>query len=303
MSIQQLKKELASNKLRSLYIFSGEEKGVMWTYVDRIKKASGYESIRVENLEEVRKKAVVTGLFTKNYLLLLEGKGDKIGDIELEDIERIIKNHILIIIVDSIDKRKRLYKKVPNLITEFQKMDEDTVIKYIKMQVEIDDANAKLLSTLCNRDILRIDNELDKLKRLGRGFTRPIILEVVHADAEFSIFELIDTIAQKKVGRAMKLYNYLTIEPIKFVYLMYMKFKQILLVQSYLNLSNAEIAAKTGLTFYQVNMTKDSCNKFTNDELLDILKLIQSVEIDIKSGRLNQQLGADYLIANILSRA
>jgi DNA polymerase III delta subunit len=114
---------------------------------------------------------------------------------------------------------------------------------------------------------------------------------------------MIDLVAKKKKDGVFNLYYdliELKTSPIQILGLLYTKLKHIFLVQSYFNLQNSDVAGKTGLTFFQVNMARGLVGAFTVEELLDFMQKTQKVEVDIKTGQVDQFVGMENLLVEIL---
>src|SRR5690606_25729716 len=130
----------------------------------------------------------------------------------------------------------------------------------------------------------------DKLKRLETEITEDILKDTVFQPPEDRIFDRIDAVASRKAPLAVSLYDDLRElgeSPIKLVSLLYTKFKQVYLVQTYYKMTNIEIAGKTGMSPYQVNYARDLCGNFALDRLVRILRNIQEMEVRMKTGQVD----------------
>ena len=73
--------------------------------------------------------------------------------------------------------------------------------------------------------------------------------------------------------------------------------KQLLQVQT---CESKDIEKTTGLTYWQIKNAKECLNVYSNNNLIYIMKLIQSTERKIKSGLMEEQIAVDYVVSNIL---
>lgn len=78
---------------------------------------------------------------------------------------------------------------------------------------------------------------------------------------------------------------------------LYNSTKQVLQVQSY---DGDDIEKSTGLTAYQIKCARQRCNVYHIGDLVFMLQLIRDIEVDIKSGALDESVAIDYLLVNIL---
>ena len=72
--------------------------------------------------------------------------------------------------------------------------------------------------------------------------------------------------------------------------------RQVLQVQSY---TGNDILNATGLTQRQGNKAKEKLGHYTNRQLINIMKLVQRVEEGIKTGRIEDSVSVEYILAEI----
>ena len=68
-------------------------------------------------------------------------------------------------------------------------------------------------------------------------------------------------------------------------------------VQSFVG--NGDICQITGLKQGQVYGCQQRLYKYTNNQLIDIMRLVQKVEMGIKLGNIEDEISIDYVLANI----
>ena len=73
--------------------------------------------------------------------------------------------------------------------------------------------------------------------------------------------------------------------------------KAVLQVQTY---SGDNISKGTGLTGWQIKNVKSHIGKYSEDELIYIVQLIQKVESGIKTGRMEDEFAMQYLLTHIM---
>jgi DNA polymerase III delta subunit len=224
-------------------------------------------------------------------------------EMEIKDIIRIIGDNTVILIYDSADMRTKFFKSAGDYTYEFPHYTSQELAYYIRTQIEIDPDLAVVLSELCNNEVAHVDMECDKLNRLDARITREILHEIITKRAEDVIFDMIRSVAVRDV---QSVYAYLAEllerreSPIKIVSILYTTLRNVLLIQSYSHLSNAEIAGKTGLSFGQIHHQRDLIGRFTLEDLKDNLIIIQQAETNIKTGKLDQITALDVLLLDIL---
>lgn len=298
MNFIELKQELDSGKVRNFYIFTGPEKEVLNKYIKRVNE----KPQRASSFKKVEPKLTTRNLFTPKQTYVIEDDKDA-SEMDAKSLKKLVGNNTLILVYDKIDKRKKLFKTAKNDIVEFKRFTDQQLMWYVKKIIDVPDNVAEMIARYCGNDVARIENECHKLKFLDVDITEGHVKKLIVPPVEDRIFDMIDYVAKKKSHEAFQLYYdliELKTSPIQIVTLLYMKFKQVFLVQSYFNLPNVDIAGKTGMTFFQVNVSRQLVGAFTVEQILEYMKQIQQVEEDIKTGKVDQYVGMEALLINIL---
>jgi DNA polymerase III delta subunit len=302
MDFKALKTELDNGERQNFYVLAGEEKAVMRKYIKRIDP----DAKEVDSFKDLIKKFQNVGLFNNGEHGTFYIYNDKtVMDMEIKDILRLIGTNRVILIYDSIDGRSKFFKSASIFTFEFPKFDSDTLAKHVQSLLgsRVDTNIAIELSQLCNNEVARVELECDKLSRLDKPITMDLIHELVQKKAEDVIFDMIKAVEGRKIPQVYNLLQELKERresPVKIVSLLYTSFRNILLIQSYSQLSNQEIADKTGLTSGQVYYNRSLINCFALEDLRDNLIRIQQAEVNIKTGKMDQDLALESLLLNIL---
>jgi DNA polymerase-3 subunit delta len=298
MKFSELKAELDKGKSRNLYIFTGPEKEVMLKYIKRINEKPN----RAKSFSDIIPRLTTKNLFTPKQTFLLEEDKDA-SERDYKEMQKMIGGNTVILVYKDIDKRKKLFKAAEKDIVEFAKFEDYELVFFVNKIIQVPDELAMMIARYCGNDVARLENECSKLALLGKEITEEIVKELIHPPVEDRIFDMIDLVAKKKKDGVFNLYYdliELKTSPIQILGLLYTKLKHIFLVQSYFNLQNSEEAGKTGLTFFQVNMARGLVGAFTVEELLDFMQKTQKVEVDIKTGQVDQFVGMENLLVEIL---
>ena len=115
-----------------------------------------------------------------------------------------------------------------------------------------------------------------------------------------AVFDLVDAILKRQVKNVYYLYEQCKeIGEANMVILsvLYNNTKQVLQVQA---CESKDVCKSTGLTAWQVKCAKEKCGHYSFAELTNILKLIQKIQKGIITGRLEDSVSIDYLLAVIL---
>lgn len=286
-------------KKEKLWIFHGEDR---YTMLETARKLDAHT---VEDIEQLPSLMTGGSLFNKGEQTYLVKDNKKILSWEPSKLKQLTKKNRLIIVTDKLDMRSKLAKGVNTL--EFPKLAEKALLDVLNKELpELKGKKeAHLLVYLCKNDVSILHNEIHKLKnlRFDVEITEDLLYELITPPLEDAIFDMIDSIATRQAGLAYEIYTdliQLGESPIKIVSLLYTKFKQMFLVQGYANMDNKTVAAKTGLTFWQVKKAKEAMGRFNEWQLVNAIFKIFKCEVAMKTGELEINLAMEDLLLNLL---
>lgn len=300
MHFLDLKAELDNEQRHNFYIFAGAEKEVMRKYIKRIDP----NAREAESFKDLIVRFQNVGLFKNGEHGTFYIYNDKsVQDLDLLHIIKLIGPDTVILIYDTIDGRSKFFKSAQNFIFEFPKFEADELAKYIVKICPKIRGGELVLSRLCNNDLARVELECDKLNRLDEPITLNLLYELVSKEAEDVIFDMIKAVAKRQIRSVFDLYEELKERkesPVKILSLLYTSFRNVIIVQSYRNLTNQQISEKTTLSSGQVYYIRELVDHFSLDRLKDHLLSTQQAEINIKTGKVDQNVALDSLLLSIL---
>lgn len=115
-----------------------------------------------------------------------------------------------------------------------------------------------------------------------------------------AIFDLVDAILDRKVNTSFDLLqqSYDVGEAtMVMLSVLYNNAKAVLQVQSY---EGDSLSKATGLSGWQIKNAKKHINKYSEQELIYILQLVQKIESGIKTGKIEDEFAMQYLLTHIL---
>ena len=115
-----------------------------------------------------------------------------------------------------------------------------------------------------------------------------------------AIFDLVDAILDREVNRAFNLLqqSYAVGEAtMVMLSVLYNNAKAVLQVQTY---KGNKITEGTGLTGWQIKNAKVQLGRYSEEELIYIVRLVQKVESGIKTGRMEDEFAMQYLLTHIM---
>ncbi len=215
-------------------------------------------------------------------------------------------NTKLILVVDNIDKRSTLYKKIKEKgtiieISELKTSElSNKINNYCKSKnIQIDYASVNLLTlyNLNNYDLIL--NEIDKLSIISKKITEDVITTYASRLNGEDTFTLCDAITSKNYLAISELVEKFIIEKMEvvpFVALLAGQYR-IIYATKELNVSNETIASKLNIHPYRVKLAKEKAYLYSKEEIKNIILWLCDLDRDLKSLNVNQYtLLKDFLI-------
>ena len=311
MEITALKQQIKTNKLQSMYIFTGPEWKVQQIYVDQIAKVSGKQKKYVEDIKTVFSTLKGNSFIKQPFVYILRDDKTILTDEKVQEkLFTVLGDNTLILIFTSLDKRTKFYKKYNNDICVFEQLKSNILKKYIRQAIDISDVNCDRLMEICENDYGRCLLEIDKIMRytnyLGPAKMENGVFEKLLKDGTIykppydAIFDFVDAVLKRKVKTAFNLlYQSYAVGEATMVILsvLYNNAKQVLQVQT---CSSKDVSKSTGLTAWQIKCAQERINQYTEDELMYMLHLIQKCECGIKSGKIEETVAVEYILVHVL---
>lgn len=317
MNIVQVKNDINNRKVPPLYIFTGEEIGVMDIYINQIAKVLNQKVVRLDTFREVFGKLKVSPILEKSELYIIQDDGEIL---ENEKIMELLNNPLwagkntVILVFTKLDKRSKFYKRYKDIICEFEPLEENVLTKYIKKEISLSDRNCRKLIAICESNYSRIMLEVDKLKSYRDGiknffnhdrdfddiFELFLDDDVIYQPAQDSIFLWSDTILNRDRKEAFKLADkcFQSGEAVlTMLTVLYTNLKKVLQVQA---CESKEVGNETGLTGWEIYGAKKFVNNFDISELLDAMDFIRQMEVGIKTGKIEEAIVIPYVLVNML---
>lgn len=315
MDVSAVKKHIATNSLQSFYIFTGEEWKVQQIYIDQIVKVSHKRKRYVDSVADIYDKMQSMSFLQDSFVYVLRDDKDVLSNENLQDnLSDIIGDNILILLLTTIDKRTKFYKKYSKDIVEFERLKPQILRKYIRQSIDLSDVNCDRFMEACENDYGRCLLEIDKVIHWADGYAkdkqerisdegaliRLLNNGTIYTPPYDAVFDFVDAVLQRKVKTAFNLLyqSYAVGEAILVLLsVLYTNAKQVLQVQT---CTSADIPKSTGLTAWQVKCAKERVGFYSDDELMYMLRLIQHCETSIKQGKMEEQIAVEYVLVHIM---
>ncbi len=319
--MQTINNHIKQNTFKPVYLIYGSEDYLKKQYKGKLKTAvlggsddMNYSYFEGKDADPVKITDAVNTLpfFNDKRIVIVENSGlFKSANTLADHLKEMPESTVLVFVEKEIDKRNKLYKAVKDIgyITEMNGVDESSLKKWVAAKLKADDrkvTGATLDHFLAKTggDMELISSELEKLVcyTMGRDvITAEDVDEVVVTQVSSQIFLMIDAIASKKQQTALQLYYDLIAlkeRPTSILYLITRHFNILLQVKELyaLRTDNATIAKRVGIPPFAVNKYIAQGRNFKRKVLLEAVATATDIEEQIKTGRLNENMGVEMLI-------
>lgn len=311
MTISDVKTDIKNRTIKSYYIFAGDEIEIQRIYINKIAEVLAYEVRRVDSISDVWLEITSPVLFGSACVFVVRDDKDTLQDENLQAqlIQGNLNGNIVIHLLSSVDKRTKWYKANSDRIVVFERLSDELLTKYIQREIALNKRNCERLIAICENDFSRILLEIDKIKSFmnflpasdcNKTFETFVEDGTISVPPQDAIFDLVDAILKRQVNRVYYLLNQcreVGEANMAILSVLYNNAKQVLQVQA---CESKDVCKATGLTAWQVKCAKEKCDVYTDAELVVMLKLIQRIQKDIITGRLEESVSIDYLLVLIL---
>ena len=316
MDVSALKAKIKSKQIPHYLIFTGPEWKVQQIYIEQIAKVTKSEAVHIDSIKDIastmRSKAFLS--VSKTFIVRDDTELLQADSNVIQSITDSLKSNSLIHILTSVDKRKKYYKENQDRIVDFQPLSDSALKKYIKREINLSDVNCQKLIEVCEHDYGRILLEIDKIKRyctVQSSGGKPTLLPdtafdwlledgTIYQPPYDAIFDLVDAILDRRPQKAFDLLRqaYEVGEAtMVMLSVLFTNAKNLLQVQAY---HGDNLSKSSGLSGWEIKNAKKHIGKYSVPELTQMLKKVQSVEIGIKTGKIEEEVAMEYLLCQIL---
>lgn len=289
-------KKIHKNGLNLRFFDCEESDSVIDNLKDEVRQSSIFKEKRLNIITNLFSSALVREKFS-------------------EGVKDLLKSDDIIVVYEEQDIKKSdpLFKNLLKSAKsqEFKELSGAQLIKWIEKEFEyrktrIDPLALNLFLDYVGNDLWRLFNEIEKLVNFknGKTITVPDIKLLIRPKIENDIFKTIDAISQKDKKQALNLlYSHLDNgdSPIYLLSMMAWQFRNILMVKDLLEKNKPYdlIVKKTGLHPFVVKKSYYQSQKFSLSAIKKIYQRIFEVDLGMKTGKIDQEMALDLLIAEM----
>lgn len=307
-----------------IYLVYSQDKEVIEKYIQKLIRDENIEensvikySLEENNVLDIVEECNTAGLFSIKKLIVVEStvafssKGKEITELN-NYLDNYNKDIILVFtcILDKLDTRKKLYKKVSSIgkIVCLNK-DNNYIVNLIKeklndFKMSSDDIDYFIIKV--GNNINNIENELEKLinyKYTEKEINKIDIDNLCFSNIDEEIFALTDAIIKNDNNKAITLYNlFLTknYDITQMIGLISSQFRFLLQVKILYgkNKTQDEIAKILECHPYRVKLSINNCYYYSKESLEEYLLKLFELDKKIKLGLIDKNIFFELFILN-----
>jgi len=319
--MKTIKEDIKTRQFKRVYLLYGTEEYLKKLYRNKLKEAVLADSDAMNLAEyagkgidekEVQEFADTMPFFADYHLLVLENTGWFKSATDFADyVPEIPDSAVLVFVETEVDKRSRMFKAVKEhgYICEINGMSEQDLKLWVasllkREERKITEATVLFLLEQVGTDMAKLECELEKLicYTMGRDtITVQDIRAVCSEQLTGKIFAMTEAMAQGKKKQALELYYDLLAlqeKPMGILYMIQRQFNHLLLVKDMKQqgLDKNSMAAAIAVPPFAVPKYMAQADRFKKEDLKKLLDYSLTLEADVKSGRLKEQLAVELLL-------
>lgn len=317
MQLSDLMIAISNNKIPHFLILFGDEQAILDEYIKHIvKDKQVIHCDTVSNvLSQCNRKSLVN---TPRVYIVSNDDSFKSAEDVWESVMSTFNNskHYLILRYTSINKTIKFYTRNKQNCVEFSRLGNDVLLTYISRYLpDLGVKYAQELIDYCNHDYGRILMEIDKIKQWkecntddeGTPQTDSVfkLLDkqgLFHKEIGDITFELTDAVlggytdtAVQKLDEAKRKDE----NPILIASILYNGFRNLMAYKG-LGANRKDAMARTGMTKGELWGCNKNIGGYSFEELRRNTLFCQSVEVALKQGTLDADIGLDYLVLHCI---
>lgn len=317
MTIIDLKTQIMKNCLTNLYVFVGEEIGIMNIYLNQMSKTLNMPVTRAESVASIYAECTSKSMFgnTTGFYVIRNDKDITKEEKAYQSLSKDIGKNVIVLLYDKVDSRLKFGKFFKDQTITFEKLAPNVLKSYVKKACSgLSDKNCEHLIELCNGSydlcMLEIDKILhyqettydrdDYKDSVDHCFDVLLKSGVIYQPEESDVFKWTDAVCTRNCKEAFKLERILRdngTQSVTMLGTLYNSLKSILLIQC---CQSSHISVVTGLDNRQIYFNKKYVGNFDTDDLVYAVKLIARVVDGIKTGLYDDVYATRYVLSIIL---
>ncbi|QUH21932.1 DNA polymerase III subunit delta [Alkaliphilus sp. B6464] len=238
----------------------------------------------------------------KKMIVLKEIKEDD----EMVKLFQDIPDFCSIIIVATLDKRKKLFKSIKKIgeVIELKPYNESQMVNWIVKKAEesgikISKKCASKIISLCGLDdMYNIYTEIIKLSNMNQEITEELIEKVVTKSIEYDSFQIVNAISNKDKANAYQLIHNFCQRNEYFPLIVSLINRNFAILKMMKTMKDNEIKDAAGIHPYSLKVLKPYVKQFNEENLDFYINVCSEIDFDMKNG-IDHRIALEKLIGVI----
>ena len=296
MELLQLKTSIINNTLSEYYIFTGTEVKVREIYLKLMAKDKNAQIKILDNISELVKVTRASTLLKKSFIYVIFNEKDLLNDNTIQDNLLKIRSYfrssdnLVVFVYDNIANRLKFVKEHSDEIVNFSTLTKDILQKYITRDIDLNSKNCDTLIEVCESDYGRILMEIDKIQSYmqctgldaNKAFIKLLDDGVIYIPPQDAVFDFVDAVLKYKTKLSFQLLDESYSSGENTLVLLTNLYNNTKWALQYQSCTSDDIQQATGLTSFQIKLSKDRKNRYHNGDLVFLMKKISMVTIYTK---------------------
>ena len=320
--MKKIKEDIKNKSFQRVYLLYGTEEYLKRLYKNKLKEAVLTDSDAMNLAEyagkgidekEVREFADTLPFFADFHLVILENTGwFKSATDFAEYVPEIPETAVLVFVETEVDKRGRMYKAVKEhgYVCEMNGMTEQELKLWIASLLKrenrkITESTVLFLLEQVGTDMAKLQCEVEKLICYTMGRDTVTVEDIRAICAEQitgKIFAMTEAMAQGRKKQALDLYFDLIAtqeKPLGILFMIQRQFHYLLIVKEMKKkgADKGSIASSIAVPPFAVQKYMNQADRFSTEDLKRLLDYSLTLEEDVKTGRLKEQLAVELLLS------
>ncbi len=322
--MKTIREDIKNRSFKKVYLLYGNEDYLKRSLKNQLKTAvAGEDEMNVmsvngkdPDLSRLKNFTDTLPFFAEKRLIMMTDTGlfKSSSDGFVEWIETLPETACVIFTEEEADKRNRLFKKVSEMghAAELNHPEEKELERWILGFIKNRGMNIRtdayrLFLDCISEDMDDVQNELEKLCAYAADtgiITREDVSSICRVKTESRVFDMISAAAFKHKDEAFDLYYDLLAlreKPLRILYLLGRELMRLLLIKHLLKeqKTRREIADALKVKPFICDKMMSQANMFSEKKLKELTDLALSLEKDVKTGDLDEQLSIELLLLKI----
>lgn len=313
-----------------MYLFYGLEQYLIDKEIKKVILDNKIDDINIvhydlENtkIEDIIEDLSSVSLFGEKKIIIVDNAyiftgttNKKLLEQNTDILEKFLKNNncdnivIFNILKEKLDERKKIVKviKEKGIVKDFNTF--SNINKYVLDmfgEYKINNENINFLVNRVGNNLEDLSQEINKIKIYKDNdfnITKEDIINLTTKNIDTNFFNLIENIVARNKNKAMESYYEIIKdgeEPIKIIVVLANKFRLIYQAKNLYKkgYSEKDISNMLGSNYYAIKKCLESSRNYDDKFLLKCLMKLANLDIDIKSGKIDKNIGLELFIMEI----